>query len=71
MRAGFLAYRVAALCDISVSIIRHYKIYSTSKQKQIMPDEIVNDIFESPDWSKRSKNGDYIILTDPRLPKTF
>jgi uncharacterized iron-regulated protein len=27
--------------------------------------------FESPDWAKLSKNGDYIILTDPKLPKTF
>jgi uncharacterized iron-regulated protein len=27
--------------------------------------------FDGPDWSKRNKNGDYIILTNPRLPKTF
>jgi len=27
--------------------------------------------FDAPDWSKLSKNGDYIILTDPKLPKTF
>jgi uncharacterized iron-regulated protein len=30
-----------------------------------------DDDFDNPDWSKHSKNGDYIILTDPRLPKTF
>ena len=30
-----------------------------------------DDSFDNPDWSKFSKNGDYIILTDPRLPKTF
>lgn len=30
-----------------------------------------DDSFENPDWSKFSKNGDYIILTDPKLPKTF
>ncbi|HWZ14804.1 MAG TPA: ChaN family lipoprotein [Mucilaginibacter sp.] len=27
--------------------------------------------FDNPDWSKFSKNGDYIILTDPKLAKTF
>jgi uncharacterized iron-regulated protein len=27
--------------------------------------------YNNPDWSKLSKNGDYIILTDPGLPKTF
>lgn len=30
-----------------------------------------DDNFTSPDWAKLSKNGDYIILTDPTLPKTF
>ena len=27
--------------------------------------------FENPDWSKYSKDNDYIILTDPKLPRTF
>jgi uncharacterized iron-regulated protein len=30
-----------------------------------------DDSYNNPDWSKLSKNGDYIILTDPGLPKTF
>jgi uncharacterized iron-regulated protein len=30
-----------------------------------------DDSFANPDWSKLSKMGDYIILTDPKLPKTF
>jgi uncharacterized iron-regulated protein len=30
-----------------------------------------DDSFENPDWAKFSKNGDFIILTDPKLPKTF
>jgi uncharacterized iron-regulated protein len=30
-----------------------------------------DDSFDNPDWSKFSKMGDYIILTDPKLPKTF
>jgi uncharacterized iron-regulated protein len=30
-----------------------------------------DESFANPDWSKYSKNNDYIILTDPKLPKTF
>jgi len=30
-----------------------------------------DDSFENPDWSKFAKMGDFIILTDPKLPKTF
>lgn len=30
-----------------------------------------DDSFDNPDWSKFTAKGDYIILTDPRLPKTF
>ena len=30
-----------------------------------------DDGFDNPDWNTLSKNGDYIILTDPKLPKTF
>ena len=30
-----------------------------------------DDSFNNPDWQKLSKNADYIILTDPKLPKTF
>lgn len=30
-----------------------------------------DDSFDNPDWGKFTKDGDYIILTDPKLPKTF
>jgi uncharacterized iron-regulated protein len=30
-----------------------------------------DDSFDNPDWSKFSKNNDYIILTNPKLSKTF
>jgi uncharacterized iron-regulated protein len=30
-----------------------------------------DDNFDNPDWSKFNLDGDYIILTDPKLPKTF
>lgn len=30
-----------------------------------------DEAFENPDWSKFSKDNDFIILTDPKLSKTF
>jgi uncharacterized iron-regulated protein len=30
-----------------------------------------DDSFDNPDWSKFAKLGDYIILTNPKLPKTY
>jgi len=30
-----------------------------------------NENFEHPDWNKLSKNGDYIIVTDPKVARTF
>jgi uncharacterized iron-regulated protein len=30
-----------------------------------------DDSFNHPDWSNFSKMGDYIILTDPKIPRTF
>jgi uncharacterized iron-regulated protein len=30
-----------------------------------------DDSFDNPDWRKFTKMGDYIILTDPKVPKTF
>lgn len=30
-----------------------------------------DDSFANPDWNKYSKDNDYIILTDPKLPKTY
>jgi uncharacterized iron-regulated protein len=30
-----------------------------------------DETFDNPDWSKFSKENDYIILTDPKLPRTY
>jgi uncharacterized iron-regulated protein len=30
-----------------------------------------DDSFDNPDWSKYSKDNDYIILTDPKVPRTY
>ncbi len=30
-----------------------------------------DESFDNPDWTKLGSNGDYIIVTDPKVPKTF
>jgi uncharacterized iron-regulated protein len=54
------------------------KLGAVSQLKEYAPQvRILNiatyadDSFDNPDWHKLSKNGDYIILTDPKLSKTF
>ncbi|HTD97698.1 MAG TPA: ChaN family lipoprotein [Mucilaginibacter sp.] len=54
------------------------KLGTAAQLKKYVPKiRIVNiacfsdDSFDNPDWSKYNANNDYIILTDPKLPKTF
>jgi len=54
------------------------KLGTAAQLKKYAPDiRILNiaayadDNFANPDWSKFTAKGDYIILTDPKLPKTF
>lgn len=54
------------------------KLGTAAQLKKYMPKvRIVNiatyadDSFDNPDWSKFTKMGDYIILTNPKLAKTF
>ncbi|MDO3628928.1 ChaN family lipoprotein [Mucilaginibacter sp. BT774] len=43
-----------------------------SSKVRIMNIAIFSDEnFDNPDWVKFSKNNDYIILTDPKLPRTY
>jgi uncharacterized iron-regulated protein len=51
----------------AVAQLLHYD----SKARIIIIAVYSDDSFDNPDWSKFSKMGDYIILTDPKLPKTF
>jgi uncharacterized iron-regulated protein len=54
------------------------KLGAAAQLKKYVPNvQILNiaaysdEQFDNPDWSKFAKNGDYIILTDPKLAKTF
>ena len=43
-----------------------------SSKARIMNIAIFSDEnFDNPDWARFSKNNDYIILTDPKLPRTY
>ena len=54
------------------------KLGAAAQLKKYMPAARILNIavyadesFGNPDWGKLAKLGDYIILTDPKLPKTF
>jgi uncharacterized iron-regulated protein len=54
------------------------KLGAAAQLKKYAPDvRMINiavfadESFAKPDWSKFSKNGDYIIITDPNLPRSF
>jgi uncharacterized iron-regulated protein len=51
----------------AVAQLKHY----SPKTQVINIATYSDDSFDNPDWSKFSQMGDYIILTDPKLPKTF
>jgi len=53
-----------------LGVAAQLKKYS-SKTKTLNIACFSDDQFDNPDWSKFSKNNDYIILTDPKLPKTY
>ncbi|TND10064.1 MAG: iron-regulated protein [Bacteroidetes bacterium] len=41
------------------------------KAKPLIISTASDDAFPKIDWSKYKKNGDYIIITDPKVPKTY
>jgi uncharacterized iron-regulated protein len=45
------------------------KYFPKARIKNIMC--FSDESFESPDWLKYSKNDDYIILSNPKIPKTY
>lgn len=42
-----------------------------SKLKRMIVSTSSDDKFPKPDWSQYKKNGDYIIITDPSVPRTY
>ena len=77
--ARFLnAHRDYKILQVNGGFHSEGKLGAAAQLKKYLPKaRILNiavyadDSFDSPDWNKLGKNGDYIILTDPKLPKTF
>ncbi len=56
--------------DEGLSIVTQLKKYSP-KIKSLIISAGTDDSFPNIDWSKHNHLGDYIIITDPSVPKTF
>jgi uncharacterized iron-regulated protein len=74
----FKTHRDYKILQINGGFHSEEKLGTTAQLKKYAPRIIIlnialysDDNFDNPDWSKFTKDGDYIILTDPKLPKTF
>lgn len=56
--------------DEGFAVVAQLKKYSP-KTKILIISTGADDSFPNIDWSKFKQNGDYIIVTDPKVPKTF
>ena len=77
--AGFLKTHAGyKILQINGGFHSEQKLGAAAQLKKYLPRaRIINiavyadDSFVNPDWSKFINEGDFIILTDPKLPKTF
>lgn len=56
--------------DEGLGIVTHLKKYS-GKTKSLIISALTDESFPNIDWNKHKHLGDYIIITDPTVPKTF
>jgi len=56
--------------DEGFGVVAQLKKYKP-KAKILVISAGSDDSFPNVDWSKFKQNGDYIIITDPKIPKTF
>jgi uncharacterized iron-regulated protein len=56
--------------DEGFAVVRQLKKYSP-KTKVLIISTGPDENFPNIDWAKHKGNGDYIIVTDPQIPKTF
>ena len=56
--------------DEGLGILTHLKKYSR-KTKSLIISALTDESFPNIDWNKHKHLGDYIIITDPSVPKTF
>lgn len=56
--------------DEGFGVVTHLKKFRPSVRVVIVS-AYSDDSFPNPDWEKLPKTGDYIIITDPKMPKTY
>ncbi len=56
--------------DEGFAIVTQLRKYSP-KTKSLIISTASDDSFPNIDWSAYKKNGDYMIITDPKVPRTF
>ncbi len=56
--------------DEGFAIVTQLKKYSP-KTKPLVISTASDDSFPNIDWSAYKKFGDYMIITDPKVPRTF
>ncbi|MEW6468769.1 MAG: ChaN family lipoprotein [Bacteroidota bacterium] len=56
--------------DQGFAIVTQLKKYSP-KTRVLIISTATDDSFPNIDWSKYKANGDYVIITDPQVPRTF
>ena len=56
--------------DEGFAVVTQLKKYSP-KKKSLIISTGSDDTFPNIDWSTHKQNGDYIIITDPSVPKTY
>ena len=71
-------HRELKILQINGSFHSEEKLGVAAQLKRYAPNiKILNiatctdDNYESPDWKKLSQNGDYILITDPKQPRSF
>jgi len=58
-------------CDSGFGVVSQLKSYNSRLKPLIISAAIGDESYPNIDWSKYKKNGDFLIVTDPTVPKTF
>ncbi len=57
--------------DSGFGVVAQLKSYNSKAKPLIISANIGDEAYPNIDWSKYKKAGDFIIVTDPNVPKTF
>ena len=58
-------------CDGGLGEVSQLKSFNSKAKPLIISASIGDDAYPTVDWGKYKKDGDFIIVTDPNVPKTY